>query len=172
MKLSRDGIDKTFGVHILVAKAFVEGYQPGYEVNHKDYDRKNNKASNLEWVSHTDNISHTLKGGRHITQVRDMSGKNNPNYGNRKLSKKYTNDPSLSKEKQGRPGAQNGRSKPTVMLLSDGSTIEFPYIIACAQYLISNKIVRSRSVSNVSVMVSDAARNGREYYGYKFFINN
>lgn len=51
-------------VHVLVAKCFVPGEAEGLEVNHKDFDRSNNHASNLEWTSHADNIMHSHKAGR------------------------------------------------------------------------------------------------------------
>lgn len=43
-------------VHRLVAQAFI-GERPGNcEVNHKDEDKANNRADNLEYVTHTENI--------------------------------------------------------------------------------------------------------------------
>ena len=46
-------------VHRLVAVAF-HGPPPTelHEVNHKDGNRRNNRASNLEWVTHKENIQH------------------------------------------------------------------------------------------------------------------
>lgn len=41
-------------VHILVADAFVSGKKADYTVDHKDRNRHNNKASNLEWKSVSD----------------------------------------------------------------------------------------------------------------------
>ena len=49
---------ESFLVHRLVAMAFVEGYQDGYDVNHKDENKQNNRADNLEWVKHVDNINY------------------------------------------------------------------------------------------------------------------
>lgn len=48
-------------VHLYVAHAWVDGYFDGAEVNHKDFDRMNYSADNLEWVSHIDNINYTLE---------------------------------------------------------------------------------------------------------------
>lgn len=45
-------------IHQLVAHAFVSGYQDGYSVNHKDGNKCNNYADNLEWVSLADNTRH------------------------------------------------------------------------------------------------------------------
>lgn len=53
-------------VHILVAEAFVNGKKDGYTVDHKDRNRHNNKASNLEWKSVSDqnrNRKSLAKGG-------------------------------------------------------------------------------------------------------------
>ena len=65
-------------VHRLVAELFVDGYQEGFEVNHIDCDRQNNKADNLEWLSHKDNIYHSIHLG-HYDKLYEMSkGETNP----------------------------------------------------------------------------------------------
>lgn len=48
-------------VHLYVAHGWVDGYFEGAEVNHKDFDRMNYNAENLEWVSHTDNIYYSIE---------------------------------------------------------------------------------------------------------------
>lgn len=48
-------------VHLYVAYAWVDGYFEGAEVNHKDFDRNNYKAENLEWCTHLDNLKYSLK---------------------------------------------------------------------------------------------------------------
>lgn len=48
----------TLSVHRQVALAFIDNPQNKPCVNHKDYDRANNKASNLEWVTHAENNKH------------------------------------------------------------------------------------------------------------------
>lgn len=42
-------------VHRLVAMAFVDGYEEGLYVNHKDENKLNNRADNLEWISQIEN---------------------------------------------------------------------------------------------------------------------
>lgn len=52
-------------VHRLVAYAFIKNPSPSVKiyVNHKDGDKKNNNVSNLEWVTHSENIIHAHKTG-------------------------------------------------------------------------------------------------------------
>lgn len=49
-------------VHLYVAHAWVDGYFDGAEVNHKDFDRENYDADNLEWVTHEENIQKSVEG--------------------------------------------------------------------------------------------------------------
>lgn len=58
VKLSKYGKMKQIGVHRLVAMMFVDGYQKGLEVNHKDLDKTNNVYTNLEWVTRAENQKH------------------------------------------------------------------------------------------------------------------
>ena len=53
------GVKKNFMVHRLVAKAFVPGYFEGADVNHKDCNRQNNHADNLEWMTRRDNLKYS-----------------------------------------------------------------------------------------------------------------
>lgn len=48
-------------VHMYVARAWVDGYFEGAEINHKDFNRMNYHADNLEWVTHKENLEYTYK---------------------------------------------------------------------------------------------------------------
>lgn len=108
-------IHRTVAVHILVARAFVLNPFNKPEVNHKDFNRANPNADNLEWVTHKENIEYSHKAGRYKGQF----GEDNPNYGSTTLSKKYKENPELSKEKQSRKGGRNGKAKPCRLLHKD-----------------------------------------------------
>ena len=51
-------------VHRLVATAFLPGAEQGKVVHHKDSDRTNNKASNLEWVTLKENSQKSVDEGK------------------------------------------------------------------------------------------------------------
>lgn len=59
-------LDRTgYFVHRLVAKAFVPPVKGKTFVNHKDGDKLNNVADNLEWVTHAENVKHVFAIGKH-----------------------------------------------------------------------------------------------------------
>lgn len=62
--LYKDGSGKICLVHRIVAKAFIENKQSKYAVNHIDNNRSNNEASNLEWVTRTENMQHAAVQNR------------------------------------------------------------------------------------------------------------
>ena len=155
-------------VHILVAEALVSPRPgPEYEVNHIDFDRKNNDFSNLEWMTHSENVRHSVLHGRHVTS-RDMSGENNFNYGNRKLSKFYAENPDVAIEKQSRPGAQNGKARAVRVYMDNDSVLDFDCIKQCAEYIIKVGRSKSSNANNLIPYISNAASRSVLYLGLRF----
>lgn len=64
VNLSRDGRPRFARIHVLVAAAFIGECPDGHEVNHKDSDRTNNNVSNLEYVTHAQNVLHAVASGK------------------------------------------------------------------------------------------------------------
>jgi hypothetical protein len=60
-------------VHCLVAEAFLGPRPPGLDINHIDGVKENNSASNLEYVTTSENLKHAHRLG-----LRDTSGERNP----------------------------------------------------------------------------------------------
>ena len=66
---SLGGIVRT-SIHQLVAEAFVPNPLGLPEVNHKNSDRSDNRAENLEWVSHSQNMKHAYHDGAYSESVK------------------------------------------------------------------------------------------------------
>ena len=56
--LAKDGVISRKYIHRIVAEAFLENKHMKDEVNHIDGNRKNNKLTNLEWVTRSENHYH------------------------------------------------------------------------------------------------------------------
>lgn len=166
-KLCRNGVYKTRRVHRLVAEAFIPNPSHLSDVNHKDSNRENNRVDNLEWLDHKSNVQQSIKEGRHFC-VCDLTGKNNPNYGNNKLKQYYAAHPEKALELLARPGEQNGRAKPLALLDKDKNVaIQFPYIGACAEYLKAQYGINSK-VSSIRSNITSAIKSSRAYHGLHF----
>ena len=73
--LYKNGIEKRFQIHRLVAQAFLENPLEKNEVNHIDGDKTNNCITNLEWVR-SENMKHAHQNNlMDISKAYKMSSK-------------------------------------------------------------------------------------------------
>ena len=91
VKLFKNGKEKNICVHQLVAQAFVPNEKNKNCINHKDGNKRNNNADNLEWCSYAENVNHAYENGlrktKKIAQIK-----------NGKIIKTYLNICRASKE--------------------------------------------------------------------------
>lgn len=69
-----DGVNKYLRVHRVVASAFLSNPENKAHVNHINGDKSDNSVSNLEWVSHVENMRHAKHNGLLSTKGRAVIG--------------------------------------------------------------------------------------------------
>lgn len=69
VNLSKDGKNKQFYVHRLVAQTFIPNSDNLTEVNHKDENPSNNRVDNLEWCTASYNINYGTRNMRHAEKM-------------------------------------------------------------------------------------------------------
>lgn len=151
-------------VGVLVGMAFIDkpnNYEK-FEINHKDYNRKNNNVDNIEWLTHADNVKYS------VCNKPDLHNENNPNFGNRKLSKIYKDNPEYALEKQSRKGLKNGRCRKIRMYRDSKEQYEFDYIKECLQYLVDNKISNCKNAEVLRSQIRKCMINNTSYKGFMF----
>lgn len=71
--LCKNGIVKSFLIHRLVAKAFIKNPYSKGTVNHLNCNTRDNRSSNLEWATLSENIKYAFKKGK--KPIKYWSGK-------------------------------------------------------------------------------------------------
>ncbi|NCB80324.1 MAG: hypothetical protein EOM41_10395 [Bacilli bacterium] len=64
--LCNDKLRREYRIARLVAEAFIENIENKPEVNHKDYNRKNDSVDNLEWITGKENSYYSFKEDRYL----------------------------------------------------------------------------------------------------------
>jgi len=75
--LTKNTINKSISVHRLVAMIFVPNPDNKPCVNHKNGNKRDNRAENLEWCTHSENSQHAYANGL----IPKKFGENNPMFG-------------------------------------------------------------------------------------------
>lgn len=73
LTVTKQGKHRCILVHRLVADAFLGEQPEGTEILHKDDDPSNNAASNLEYGSHSQNISMSIKHKQYFKTKRQLT---------------------------------------------------------------------------------------------------
>ena len=73
VRLSIQGSKITIKVHRIVAEAFVANPEDKPQVNHKDGNKENNAAENLEWATNSENQLHACMNGLKVATTGDKS---------------------------------------------------------------------------------------------------
>lgn len=73
VQLSKPGMErKKYSVHRIVAEAFLEGRTDEKNIiNHKDGNKLNNRVSNLEWCTQSENLIHSFRTKLRKTRFSD-----------------------------------------------------------------------------------------------------
>ena len=79
VSLAKDGEVRAYRVHQLLMSTFIGPCPEVKERNHKDGDKLNNSLSNLEYVTHSENMLHSV----HVLGKRPLRGER---HGNSKLT--------------------------------------------------------------------------------------
>lgn len=112
VSLATDGSFRRKYVHRLVAEAFL-GPSLGREVNHKNGDKTDNRAENLEWVTHAQNQEHARAVLRRWVGRRGAS---------RKLTDEQVREIRASSEPQRVLADRYGISQPAVVQIKKRRT--------------------------------------------------
>ena len=74
--LRKDGKDIKCRVHRLVAEAFVDNPEDKPIVHHRDTNRRNNKASNLQWMTEAEHAAAHLKINQERKKLMELTANN------------------------------------------------------------------------------------------------
>lgn len=74
VNLFKDGAKYKKLVHVLVAEAFIDNPLKLTEIDHINNRRKDNRAINLKWTTHSDNITKVWHKGKFKKRLKNKEG--------------------------------------------------------------------------------------------------
>jgi hypothetical protein len=77
--LQKNGIEKHYLIHRLVALHFIPNPENKPEVNHKNGNKLDNRATELEWATRKENHQHALNTGLNYFRLKGLRGTESPN---------------------------------------------------------------------------------------------
>lgn len=175
-------------VHRIVATVFVENPNGYNEVNHKDFNRKNNHYSNLEWTTHTENIKYSFNAGRCF--IPNWEGINNPKSKlnveqNKEILEMYENGKSAREiyrsekfpvsetriEQICQKSTLYQRPKylsNKIEMKTKNCSMEFDSLKNCVAYLKENTFIEARP-SNLKRGILRSMSSGKKFLGINFY---
>jgi hypothetical protein len=89
--LSKNGKTKTIMAHRLVAQAFLPNPKNKKTINHINGIKTDNRVDNLEWNTHSENITHAFRTGLKMAN-KPMAGREGFNHPSSKPINQYVKD--------------------------------------------------------------------------------
>lgn len=147
---------KTRSVHRLVAEAFIPAIPGKDYVNHIDGNKKNNDASNLEWCTASENISHAVGTGLLCCDYREM---NRLSY----KKSKESHQTSEYRKKMQKINTEMGLTKTVLQINADGRILnKFKNCYEAARFLFGENTNKDRLISRCARGKCNSA------YGFKW----
>lgn len=76
--LNKKGVKKNIRIHRVIASTWIPNPDKKTQVNHKNFDRLDNKVDNLEWATPKENIIHAYYHGDKLKNSLDKATQMNP----------------------------------------------------------------------------------------------
>jgi len=108
IELSLNNNRKRWLVHRLVLLSFVDAKEGKEDVNHKDFNKANNRLENLEWMSPKENTHHAMEGGV-FTPSKYFLGGHHSEETKRKMRERHPSEETKRKMRERHPSEETKR---------------------------------------------------------------
>ena len=156
--LTKNGKQKKFKIHRLVAEAFIPNPEGKPCIDHINTIRNDNRVENLRWVTYKENNNNQLTKKKYSENHREQTGENHPMYGKHHSEETKKK---MSEAKKGKYcGENNPNSKPVIQI--DPNTNEI-----VNTYSGTNEVARQTGF-NQSAISSCCRGERKTHKGYKW----